>query len=93
MTRNTNGLRRGGGRPKGVPNKANGELRAAAQQYSTAALSTLAAIMKSGASEQARVAAANALLDRGYGKPAQALTEAEGGPLIPATVQHIHVHE
>lgn len=58
-------------------------MRAAAQKYTTEALETLAKVMRSAESEQARVAASNALLDRGHGKPAQALEHSgpEGGPI------------
>ena len=55
----------GKGRPKGVPNKATADVKAAAQKYTTDALETLASIMAKSESDAARVAAANALLDRG----------------------------
>jgi hypothetical protein len=54
------------------------ELRQAAREFTSDALSTLAQICKSGQSESARVAAANCLLDRGYGKPLQ--QSESGGP-------------
>jgi hypothetical protein len=66
------GRRAGAGRPKGVPNKANSDLKAAAQAYTGDALATLAKIM--GDEKQpgpARVSAANALLDRGHGRAMQ----------------------
>jgi hypothetical protein len=47
------------------------ELREAARQFTDDALKTLAAICSEGQSEAARVSAACALLDRGYGKPTQ----------------------
>jgi hypothetical protein len=47
------------------------ELREAAREYTDRALKTLAAICSEGQSEAARVSAACALLDRGYGKPTQ----------------------
>ncbi len=61
------------GRPKGSVNKVTADIRAAAQAYTDDALATLAQIMKAGESEAARVAAANSILDRGFGKPRQAL--------------------
>lgn len=67
------GVRPGAGRPKGVPNKTTIELKGMAQEYTQQALQTLAHVMVNGESEQARVGAANALLDRGYGRPSQAL--------------------
>ena len=45
------------------------DIRVLAQRYTVAALKTLAAIMENGASEQARIAAADRLLDRAHGKP------------------------
>ena len=63
------GKRPGAGRPKGVPNKATRDVREAAQKFTTEALLALAKIMRKGESEQARVAAARELLDRGHGKP------------------------
>ncbi|TAJ89722.1 hypothetical protein [Reyranella sp.] len=65
--------RKTGGRVKGVPNKATAQLKALAQKHTSEALKTLASIMKGGDSDSARVAAAKELLDRGYGKPAQAI--------------------
>ena len=69
--KNTAGLRRGGGRPKGAVNKVTRELADAAQEYTEEALETLIRICRSGKSEAARVAAACAILDRGHGKPKQ----------------------
>ena len=63
----------GKGRVKGVPNKATRELKDMARDYTADALKTLAQIMLTSESDQARVAAANALLDRGYGKPQQSI--------------------
>ena len=63
----------GKGRPKGSLNKATADIKAAAQVYTEDALATLAQIMKAGESEAARVAAANSILDRGFGKPRQAV--------------------
>lgn len=73
MAGNVGGARPGAGRPKGVPNKAGRELRELAQQYTEDALAALVKIAKEGESEAARVSAATALLDRGYGRPTQAM--------------------
>jgi hypothetical protein len=54
-----------GGRPKG-----HGDLRKLARQHTEDALATLVEICRNGENEGARIAAANALLDRGWGKPA-----------------------
>lgn len=73
--------RKTGGRRKGTPNKATADVKALAQQYGREAVDTLAEIMRGGDSDKARAAAANALLDRGYGKPVQAVTGEDGGPV------------
>lgn len=72
-----------GGRPRGF--KAAREL---ARRHTVEALETLIALMRSSRSEQVQLAAANAILDRGWGKPTQALSvEGEdGNPTVP-TVQ------
>ena len=59
-----------GGRPKVV-----GEVQELARSHTADAVTTLAEIMRdTEAAPAARVAAANALLDRGYGKPLQSST-------------------
>ncbi len=83
--------RKTGGRRPGSHNKAT-PIKLAAQAYTAEALAVLVSIMQDPASgAPARVSAAREILDRGYGKPAQALTDAEGGPLIPAKVVHQHI--
>jgi hypothetical protein len=74
-----------GGRQAGTPNKATASVRALAQEYTEAAVLALAEIMENrDAPSAARVSAASALLDRGHGKPPQAITGADGRDLIPA---------
>lgn len=68
------GLPKTGGRKPGVRNKLTADVKEAAQAFTNDAIETLASIMR--AEEQpaaARVAAANALLDRGHGKPQQSV--------------------
>ncbi len=65
------GKREGAGRKPGSRNKATADVKAAAQRYTAEALNTLAAIMRAGENEAARIAASKELLDRGYGKPHQ----------------------
>jgi len=67
------GKRPRAGRPKGAVNRATADLQAAAREYTPQALETLVAIMTKSDSDAARVAAANAVLDRGYGKAKQTL--------------------
>jgi len=74
----------GKGRPKGSLNKATADLRSAAQEYTTASLKTLAGIMENEKQPAAaRVSAAIAILDRGHGKPVQAIEASgpDGGPI------------
>jgi hypothetical protein len=53
-----------GGRPRAEP-----KVRDLARKHTTAAINGLAAILKDSESDLAKVSAANALLDRGWGKP------------------------
>jgi hypothetical protein len=64
------------GNPGGRP-KADGEIRELARQHTITALQTLAEICQNGENESARVAAANALLDRAWGKPAVPMVGSE----------------
>ena len=72
-----------GGRPKADP-----ELREAARAYTMEAIDVLARWMRSD-DARASVMACNALLDRGYGKPAQALTGADGENDVRVTIRHL----
>ena len=69
-------IKRGRGRPRGVSPKVAGRnrtLREIAGMYGEEAVNVLARVaMDEDAPHAARVSAANALLDRAYGKPAQA---------------------
>ena len=67
----------GQGRPKGALNRSTLEVREAARAYTAEALAKLATIMRHGTSEAAQILAAKELLDRGYGRPAQASNEPE----------------
>jgi hypothetical protein len=81
------GKRPGAGRKPGAKDAATGEQRASiqslARSYDKLALATLARVAKSSSSDSAAVSAANALLDRGYGRPPQAveMTGKNGGPV------------
>lgn len=73
---NRGGKRQGAGRPQGARSRATKVQKATlsdlAREHTSVALTALVDIAKKGESESARVAAANALLDRAYGKPTQA---------------------
>lgn len=60
------------GNPAGRPRKAIGDLSQEARRYAGLALNTLVEICRKG-TERNRLAAANSLLDRGYGRPVQAI--------------------
>lgn len=81
------GKRPGAGRPKGAKDtatrKAGATIAELARKHSATALKALSDIAAKGESEAARVSAANALLDRGFGKPPQAIehTGKDGGPI------------
>ncbi len=81
------GKRKGAGRPKGSRSAATKQQQATisdmAREYSSDALTALVDVVRNGVSEAARVAAANSLLDRGYGKPVQSLEHSgkDGEPI------------
>jgi len=68
------GYRSGAGRPRGSLNKTTSEqsqrLSELTKDYTHDALLTLVKVAKNSRSDAAQAYAANALLDRGYGKPA-----------------------
>jgi hypothetical protein len=82
------GKRPGAGRKKGSRDRApRGKIMALtelAQSHADVAIAALVQIATSGESEAARVSAANAILDRGYGRPPQSveLGGPGGGPIV-----------
>ena len=80
------GRREGAGRPVGVPHKATREqgarLNELAKSYTDIAFSALLDVAMNGSSDTARIAAANSILDRGYGKPKADLDEVVDLPAI-----------
>jgi len=64
------GRRPGAGRPKGKVSEAKRSIAQAAREHAEIALTVLIAVAQDvAAPPSARVSAANAILDRGYGKP------------------------
>ena len=57
------------------------DIRSLARSHSNLAIKVLAGIAKDGTNDGARVAAAVALLDRGWGKPAQMHSGEDGGDI------------
>jgi hypothetical protein len=70
-----------------VRKPAEPDLREAAKALTLEAVNALAEVMRSGASEHARVAAATAILDRGHGKAVQGLRL--GGDADAPPSQHV----
>ena len=59
---------RRGGRKAGTPNKATLEIRSLAKDFALTAINELARLSTEAQSEQARISACNAILERAYGK-------------------------
>jgi hypothetical protein len=70
------------GNPGGLP-KGLAEVKELARQHTGTAIARLARIAEKGKSEQAKIAACTALLDRGWGRPVQQseISGPGGGPL------------
>jgi hypothetical protein len=82
------GPRKGAGRKPGAVSKAKRELADMAKDHADSALNVLKSIMENDQEPaSARVSAANAIIDRGYGKPPQALqhTSPDGTMTPPPT--------
>lgn len=65
------------------------DIRSIARRHTPLAIETLAQICRSSESDSARVGAATALLDRGWGKSPQAITGENGEGGIEVIVRHI----
>ena len=85
------GNKKDSGRPAGTGNKATSELKLnlseLAREYTNDALDALVEVMKSGQSDSARIAAATAILDRGYGRPTKTTSLEVNAPFVPTTIQ------
>lgn len=68
------------GNPGGRKKEA-GDLRELARAASPEMLQILIDLAKTSVSDRSRVTAANAVLDRAYGKPAQTLGDGDGNPV------------
>jgi hypothetical protein len=73
--------------------KAVTEIRSLARSHTRTALNVLVAVMRNTkATPPARVAAANALLDRGWGKPTQAIGNDESALELIHRIERVIVH-
>ncbi|MDA9550149.1 hypothetical protein N9Q02_00560 [bacterium] len=58
-----------------------------AREYTNDALGTLVKVMQSSQSDSARIAAATAILDRGYGRPTKTTSLEVNAPLMPTKIR------
>ena len=75
------GRRPGAGRPRGVPNKLSRPLRELAALHTEDCIAVLVQLRDRAEAEHVRLAAANALLDRGHGRPRQEIDGHDEGPM------------
>lgn len=92
------GKREGAGRPKGAKDRSTREQGATlgelARSHTDTAMKALVAIVTSGQSEAAVIAAANAILDRGYGKAPQSLeVSGPGGNPVRVDLSNLTIEE
>jgi hypothetical protein len=71
----------GPGRPKGCQNKVAKDIKAICQKLGPDLIAGLKDLAFNSRSEAVRLAATEQLLSRGYGRPAQAITGADEGPV------------
>ena len=81
-----------GGRRKGTPNKATADVKTLAGVYTPEAVRLLASVMRNTkAPLMARVMAADKLLDRACGRPAQVVAGADRtGPVSFTLIEELH---
>jgi len=83
-SKSTGGAREGAGRPPGRANVATQALKATlselAREHTQEAMETVLEVMREGDTDAIRLAAANIILDRGYGRP-QAALEVTSAPV------------
>jgi hypothetical protein len=81
------------GNPKGRPS-IKGEVETLARTYTVEAIETLADLMRNGASDNVRMSAANALLNRGWGLPRQAIDGSLAiAPVPPKPIERMSLAE
>ncbi len=80
MGKGHGGKRKGAGRPEGAVSVTKARLSQLAREHSDTAFETLVDVCKNGTSDRARITAAIALLDRGFGKPIEACPREHEAP-------------
>lgn len=78
------GARPGAGRKAGGTNSVPPDIKQLARRYAGESIQTVYNVMKKSKLEGNRIAAAQILMDRGFGKPSQALT---GDPDMPVELR------
>jgi hypothetical protein len=69
------------------------EIRSLARSHTKTALNVLVGVMRSkDATAAARVSAANAILDRGWGKPTQSIASDDGALELVHRIERVIVH-
>lgn len=88
----TGGKRAGAGRKPGQKNKATAEIKALAQKHAPDAIKKLFDLMgDKDVPAATQRAAANDILDRAYGKPAQSVMNEDGTKLFPDNIKITYV--
>jgi len=82
------GRRKGAGRKKGVPNRLTAALKERAMIHAMRAIERMGKLSVGAKSEMVQIAAGNALLNRGFGRPGVAV--ADGGDMPAARIEHLY---
>lgn len=88
------GKRPGAGRKPGVPNRVTADIKALAQSFGPEAIEKLVQIVRESENDAAKISAIKELLDRGFGKAAQAVIvngDEEGGPVQFSVIKRVIV--
>lgn len=84
MVAQKGGARSGAGRKAGGTNSNPPDIKHLARRYAGEAMDTLYRVMKNSKNESNRTVAAREILDRGFGKPTQAIS---GDPELPVSIE------
>lgn len=88
------GKRPGAGRKPGVPNRVTADIKALAQSFGAEAIEKLMNIVRESENDAAKISAIKELLDRGFGRAAQAVIlngDEEGGPVQFSVIKRVIV--